>query len=128
MSGAAIAVSSFKLTKHPFRNWIEKKSSSHSVYFTKHFFLNTGVLFFPLCILKMNGTFGDLSIVNTFINSSLHNNSLQILDGKDTNNTAEKYDPVSTLILFLLYIYIVPNMHASYFFFFTKYCNIMLTL
>lgn len=45
----------------------------------------------------MNGTFGDLSIVNTFINSSLHNNSLQILDGKDTNNTAEKYDPTPSV-------------------------------
>lgn len=115
MSGAAIAVSSFKLTQHPFRNWIEKKSSSHSVYFTKHFFFKHRSSFFPPSV-KMNGTFGDLSIVNTFINSSLHNNSLQILDGKDTNNTAEKYDPVSTLIFFLLYIY-CPQ-HACKLFFF----------
>lgn len=77
-----------------------EKSFPHSVYFTKHFSKHRSFFF---CILKMNETFGNLSVLHNYINFSLHNNSQQILDGKD-NNTAEKYDSVSTLIFFF-YIY-----------------------
>lgn len=87
MIGAAVAVSSVKIFQHPFSNWIGKIVSAFSLFHQT--FFETSEFFF--CILKMNEAFGNLSVLHNYINFSLHNNSQQILDGKD-NNTAEKYD------------------------------------